>query len=131
MRCSAGRSGARAGGVAARSSAARARRGRDHGCGWACDPSRERHATVPAMAKKGRRREKIRAPENEYRDEHGSVLVLRGALTPATRAQYADVAGGDIPPQDDAWQSAVEFLFERLAVRWEIAGAEPITRQKE
>ena len=30
------------------------------------------------MAKKGRRREKIRAPESEYRDEHGSVLVLRG-----------------------------------------------------
>ena len=83
------------------------------------------------MAKKGRRREKIRAPESEYRDEHGSVLALRGALTPATRAQYAEVAGGNILSQEDAWQRAVEFLFERLAVRWEIAGAEPITRQKE
>ena len=83
------------------------------------------------MAKKGRRREKIRAPENEYRDEHGSLLVLRGALTPATRAQYAEVAGGNILSQEDAWQRAVEFLFERLAVRWDIAGAEPITRQKE
>jgi hypothetical protein len=83
------------------------------------------------MAKKGRRREKIRAPESEYRDEHGSVLVLRGALTPATRAPYAEVAGGNILSQEDAWQRAVEFLFERLAVRWDIAGAEPITRQKE
>jgi hypothetical protein len=83
------------------------------------------------MAKKGRRREKIRAPEVEYRDEHDSVLVLRGALTPATRMQSAEVAGGNILSQEDAWQRAVEFLFERLAVRWEIAGAEPIRRQKE
>ena len=59
------------------------------------------------------------------------MLVLRGALTPATRAQYAEVAGGNILSREDAWQRAVEFLFERLAVRWEIAGAEPITRQKE
>ena len=32
--------------------------------------------------------------------------------------------------REDAWHSAVEFLFERLAVRWEIAGA-PIERQRE
>lgn len=89
------------------------------------------HATVPAMAKKGRRNERVRAPDSEYRDEHGSVLALRGALTPATRAQYAEVAGGNILSREDAWQRSVEFLFERLAVRWEIAGTEPITRQKE
>ena len=83
------------------------------------------------MAKKDRRRERIRAPEFEYRDEHGSVLVLRGSMTPATRVQYAEVAGGNILSQEDAWQRAVEFLFERLAVRWDIAGTEPITRQKE
>jgi hypothetical protein len=83
------------------------------------------------MAKKGRRRERIRAPESSYHDEHGSLLVLRGSMTPATRAQYAAVAGGNILSQEDAWQRAVEFLFERLAVRWDIAGAEPITRQKE
>ena len=56
------------------------------------------HATVPAMAKKGRRRERIRAPEFEYRDEHGSLLVLRGSMTPATRMQYAEVAGGNTSP---------------------------------
>src|SRR4051812_44125424 len=83
------------------------------------------------MAKKGRRREKLRAPESEYRDEHGSVLVLRGALTPSTRAQYAEVAGGNLLSQEDAWQRAVEFLFERLVVRWEIAGTDPIFKQKE
>ena len=33
--------------------------------------------------------------------------------------------------QEDAWQRSVEFLFERLAVSWTIAGAEPIERQKE
>ena len=83
------------------------------------------------MAKKARRHERPRAPDSEYRDEHGSVLTLRGALTPATRAQYAEVAGGNILSREDAWQRSVEFLFERLAVRWVIAGTEPITRQKE
>ena len=83
------------------------------------------------MAKKGRRRERIRAPESEYRDEHGSLLVLRGSLTPATRVQYAEVLGGNPLSREDAWQRAVEFLFERLAVRWDIAGADSLTRQKE
>ena len=82
------------------------------------------------MAKKGRR-ERVRAPEFEYRDEHGATLVLRGSLTPATRLQYAEVVGGNPLSREDAWQRAVEFLFERLAVRWDIAGAEPLTRQKE
>jgi hypothetical protein len=79
------------------------------------------------MAKK---KQRIRAPESEYRDVHG-LLVLRGALTPATRRQYAEVLGGNPLSREDAWQRAVEFLFERLVVRWDIAGAEPLTRQKE
>ncbi|HWK27880.1 MAG TPA: hypothetical protein VNS09_15050 [Solirubrobacter sp.] len=82
------------------------------------------------MAKKARR-ERLRAPESSYTDDHGSLLVLRGALTPATRLQYRDVLAGNVLSQEDAWQRAVEFLFERLVVRWEIAGAEPLTRQKE
>jgi hypothetical protein len=56
--------------------------------------------------------------------------VLRGAMTPATRAQYAKVRAGGLD-REDAWQRSVEFLFERLVVRWEIAGTEPISRQKE
>ena len=85
------------------------------------------------MGKRSRRRgaEAPKAPEAEYRSAAGDVLALRGAMTPATRAEYAGVRGGSPLSHEDAWQRAVEFLFERLAVRWEIAGTEPITRQKE
>jgi hypothetical protein len=80
------------------------------------------------MAKKS---ERLKAPETEYRDGHGNVLALRGALTPKTRQQYAETFGGNILSREDAWQRAVEFLFERLVARWEIAGTPPITKQKE
>ena len=90
-------------------------------------------ANVAAMGKRSRRRgaEALAAPESEYRDDEGGVLVLRGALSPATRRQYAEVLAGSPLSREDAWQRAVEFLFERLAVRWEIAGADPITKQGE
>ena len=84
-------------------------------------------ATVEPMAKKAR----LKAPEFSYGDPDDSVLVLRGSMTPATRLQYADVMSGNILSQEDAWHRAVEFLFERLVVRWEIAGTPPITKQKE
>jgi hypothetical protein len=81
--------------------------------------------------------EKLTAPNSDYTDAQGSVLTLRGVLSPATRREYADaLAGsGSHPPrpsatQEDAWQRAVELLFERLAVRWVIAGA-AIERQRE
>lgn len=80
------------------------------------------------MAKK---RQRLRAPESSYRSDDGSLLVLRGSLTPATRMQYREVLAGNVLSQEDAWQRAVELLFERLAVRWDIAGLEPLTRQKE
>ena len=80
------------------------------------------------MAKK---RERLRAPEFEYHRGDGSLLVLRGSMTPATRQQYAAALAGNVLSREDAWQRAVEFLFERLAVRWDIAGAEPLTKQKE
>jgi hypothetical protein len=84
------------------------------------------------MGRRSRRRgaEQLAAPETPYEDAEGNVLVLRGAMTPATRAEYGRVRGGGLD-REDAWQRAVEFLFERLVVRWEIAGAEPIERQKE
>jgi hypothetical protein len=68
------------------------------------------------------REERLRAPEGEYASPEGDVLVLRGALTPATRRAYADVLHGSPLSQEDAWQRAVEFLFERLAVRWTVNG---------
>ena len=84
------------------------------------------------MGKRGRRRgaEQLAAPESRYEDAEAGVLVLRGAMTPATRAQYARVRAGGLD-REDAWQRSVELLFERLAVRWEIAGTEPIERQRE
>jgi hypothetical protein len=76
-------------------------------------------------------RKRLKAPSSEYRSPDGDVLALRGSMTPGTRREYADTLAGSPLSQEDAWQRAVEFLFERLAVSWEIAGMEPITRQKE
>ena len=84
------------------------------------------------MGKRGRARgkvEKLSAPESEYVSPQGDVLVLRGALTPKTRREYAATFAGNPLSQEDAWQRAVEFLFERLAVRWEISGV-PTEGQK-
>ncbi|MHB8235112.1 MAG: hypothetical protein ACYDHT_10720 [Solirubrobacteraceae bacterium] len=82
-------------------------------------------------------RDALRAPTGEYSDAHGDTLVLRGSLTPAARAEYAKTLAGQAGPgaraaatQEDAWQRAVELLFERLAVSWTISGA-PIERQGE
>jgi hypothetical protein len=86
------------------------------------------------VGKRGRRLQRLSAPGSDYTDAHGNVLTLRGSLTPGARSEYAQVlsgAGGRAAStREDAWQRAVELLFERLAVRWVIAGA-PIERQRE
>lgn len=78
-----------------------------------------------------RGRAEVRAPTSAYAsDEHGE-LQLRGSMTPATRLEYAELAGGNAArTQEDAWQRRVEFLFERLAVRWTAAGVD-YQRQRE
>jgi hypothetical protein len=76
-----------------------------------------------------RRRQREKAPVSEYRDGEGNVLALRGSLSPASRIEYAGVLAGGLQ-REDAWQRAVEFLFERLAVSWTVAGAE-LRRQQE
>jgi hypothetical protein len=81
------------------------------------------------MGRRHRQREKLTAPVGEYTDPDGNVLKLRGSLTPASRRQYADALAGGLE-REDAWQRAVEFLFERLAVSWTLTGLET-TRQKE
>lgn len=78
------------------------------------------------MSKRGR----LVAPTSDYTDAEGNELTLRGSLTPATRLEYANVLKGNPLSREDAWHRAVEFLFERLAVRWKIAGV-PIKRQRE
>jgi hypothetical protein len=74
------------------------------------------------------------APTSDYADAEGNVLTLRGSFTPAARREYAETLAGEggrpAATREDAWQRAVELLFERLAVRWSIAGA-PIDRQRE
>ena len=85
------------------------------------------------MGKRTRRRghEELAAPESEYRDGDGNLLVLRSAMSLGTRRQYAEALAGSPLSREDAWQRAVEFLFERLAVRWIIAGTDPIERPHE
>jgi hypothetical protein len=82
------------------------------------------------VARRGPRRERLKAPSSDYTDPEGNVLTLRGSLTPSTRREYARALAGSPLSREDAWQRAVELLFERLAVRWEIAGA-PLERQRE
>jgi hypothetical protein len=86
------------------------------------------------MGKKPKRREKPSAPTSDYADAEGNVLTLRGSLKPGARREHAQTLAGEragaAPTREDAWQRALELLFERLAVRWTIAGA-PIERQKE
>ena len=76
------------------------------------------------------------ASTTDYTDSEGNVLVLRGSLPAGARREYARtlagegrVAGGE-SAREDAWQRAAELLFERLAVRWTIAGL-PLERQDE
>jgi hypothetical protein len=87
-----------------------------------------------AGADRGARPEKLTAPTSRYTDAEGNTLTLRGALTPATRREYADTLAGTggraASTTEDTWQRATELLFERLAVSWTIAGA-PIEGQRE
>ena len=82
------------------------------------------------MGRRHRQREKLTAPTSEYSGAEGAVLRLRGSMTPATRLEYAEVLAGSPLDREDAWQRAVEFLFERLALEWEIAGV-TTSRQKD
>jgi hypothetical protein len=81
------------------------------------------------VGRRHRQRTKLAAPVSEYRDPQGTVLALRGSLTPATRREYADTLAGGLN-REDARQRAIEVLFERLAASWTISGLE-MTRQKE
>jgi hypothetical protein len=86
------------------------------------------------MAKRRRANDRLNAPTHDYVNADGDVLTLRGSLTAGTRREYAQTLGGERSgapaSQEDIWQRATELLFERLAVRWVIAGA-AIERQKD
>ena len=81
------------------------------------------------MAKrKQQRRRRPPVPTSDYADAEGNVLSLRQSLSAATIAKIGEAPAGAAASLDDAWRRRAEMLFERLAVRWEIAGL-PITGQ--
>jgi hypothetical protein len=66
----------------------------------------------------------------DYSDEEGNVLTLRDELSAGTLQKVADLDAAPAASAEDRSQRRVELLFERLAVRWEIAGL-PLEDQKE
>ena len=50
------------------------------------------------------------------------MLTLRGELSKRTIAKLGEGPGRAATSQEDAWRRRTEMLFERLAVRWVIAG---------
>jgi hypothetical protein len=92
------------------------------------------------MGKRSRRRDgraggfelpgpELTAPTSDYTDAEANVLELRGSLPLKARQEYANTLHGGLS-QDDAWQRAIELLFERLAVSWTINGVRT-DKQKE
>jgi hypothetical protein len=71
----------------------------------------------------------------EYHDDAGDAIVLRCALSAASRAGYARIvtgqALGPVATREDAWHRAFEYLFERLVVSWTIANAPELTAQRD
>jgi hypothetical protein len=92
---------------------------------------------MPPMGSRSRRRARkgeqapgAPASTTDYRDEDGNVLTLRDELSEGTLRKLADLDAKPAATAEDRSQRRVEFLFERLAVRWEIAGL-PLEGQKE
>ena len=69
------------------------------------------------------------APHTDYEDDEGNALRLRGVLTTGSRRELAAALGAGVS-REDAEQRAFELLFERLAVRWTVAGV-PTEGQRE
>ena len=70
------------------------------------------------------------AETTDYADADGNVLTLRDALSAGTLRKLASLDAKPAASADDRWQRREEFLFERLAVRWTIAGL-PLDSQRE
>ena len=89
------------------------------------------------MGRRGRQRAKqdragpaVPASTSEYTHGEGNTLTLRDELSAGTLRQLGELEGRPAASAEDRSQRRVEFLFERLAVRWEIAGL-PLEGQKE
>jgi hypothetical protein len=79
--------------------------------------------------RKKQRRAREKAPTVDYVDPEGNVLTLRQTLSAGTVAKVGEPPAAAATSQDDAWRRRSELLFERLVVRWEIAGL-PLDEQK-
>jgi hypothetical protein len=75
------------------------------------------------------RRSREKTPTVDYVDPEGNVLTLRQTLSAGTIAKIGEPPAKEAASQDDAWHRRSEALFERLAVRWEIAEL-PLSEQK-
>jgi hypothetical protein len=69
-------------------------------------------------------------PATGYADPEGNVLTLRDRVSAGTAAKLREPAGGAAASTEDLWRRRTELLFERFAVRWEIAGL-PLEKQNE
>jgi hypothetical protein len=81
------------------------------------------------MAKRKQRRPRKKVATVDYVDGEGNTLTLRESLSSGTLAKLGEGPATAATSQEDAWHRRSELLFERLAVRWEIAGL-PLTEQK-
>ena len=81
------------------------------------------------MAKRKQRPPRQKGPTVDYVDAEGNTLTLRQTLSAGTIAKLGEGPATAATSQDDAWRRRTELLFERLAVRWEIAGL-PLSDQK-
>jgi hypothetical protein len=85
------------------------------------------------VGRRSRRREgRDSAPVSttDYPDAEGNVLTLRDELSAGTLRKLEELDARPGSSAEDRWQRRAELLFERLAVRWEIAGL-PLESQKE
>ena len=71
---------------------------------------------------KGAGGEKAAVATTEYTDAEGNVLTLRDAVSAGTVRKLRDIDAKPAASAEDRWQRREELLFERFAVRWEIAG---------
>lgn len=85
------------------------------------------------MGKRSRRRGRTEgAPRSstDYSDADGNVLTLRDSLSAGTVEKVKRLDSAPAASAEDRWRRRDELLFERLAMRWTIAGL-PLEGEKE
>jgi hypothetical protein len=81
-------------------------------------------------AREEKREPRAPASTSDYVDAEGNVLTLRDELSAGTLRKLEQLDARAAASTEDRWQRRLEFLFERLAVRWELAGL-PLEGQRE